>query len=181
MFNERMATKHDNEKAQELAFMLQTVGNNLDPAMTQMILADIANLRNMPKLAKQIEEYQPQPDPMVQQMQQLEMKKLEAEIADLNAKAAENTVDVELKKAKIATEQAKARHLGSESDQKDLNFLEQKEGVEHDRDMDKQDSKNQGMLDLKAADAVIAKQEDTDEANEDKPGVVASILKNFNL
>ncbi len=171
----------DNEKAQELAFMLQTVGNNLDPAMTQMILADIANLRNMPKLAKQIEEYQPQPDPMVQQMQQLEMKKLEAEIADLNAKAAENTVDVELKKAKIATEQAKARHLGSESDQKDLNFLEQKEGVEHDRDMDKQDSKNQGMLDLKAADAVIAKQEDTDEANEDKPGVVASILKNFNL
>jgi hypothetical protein len=36
----------DNAKAEELAFMLQTMGNNMDPAMSRMILADIdTNIR----------------------------------------------------------------------------------------------------------------------------------------
>ena len=37
--------EEDDNKAQELAFMLQTMGNSLDPSMSQMILADIARLR----------------------------------------------------------------------------------------------------------------------------------------
>jgi hypothetical protein len=59
----------DNQKAQELAFMLQTMGNSMPMDMSQMILADIARLRKMPDLAKKIETYQPQPDPMAQKMQ----------------------------------------------------------------------------------------------------------------
>jgi hypothetical protein len=119
----------DNEKAQELSFMLQTMGNNMDPAMSQMILADIARLRKMPDLSKQIKEYQPQPNPMAEQKAQLEMQLLQAQIANETAKAQENQVDVGLKQAKTVTEQAKARSMESKADLDDLTFVEQESSV----------------------------------------------------
>jgi len=119
----------DNEKAQELSFMLQTMGNNMDPAMSQIILSDIARLRKMPDLAKQIKEYQPQPNPMAEQMQQLEMQLLQAKIANESAKAQENQVDVGLKQAKTVTEKAKARGMDSSSDLNDLDFINKESGV----------------------------------------------------
>ena len=145
----------DNEKAQELSFMLQTMGNNMDPAMSQMILSDIARLRKMPELSKRIKEYQPQPNPMAEQKAQLEMQLLQAQIANEQAKAAENTVDVEYKKAKTATEMAKNRNLNSKSDLEDLNFVEQESGVgrQHEENMKKVDQ-GHGM-DNKFADAII--------------------------
>ena len=145
----------DNEKAQELSFMLQTMGNNMDPAMSQMILSDIARLRKMPELSKRIKEYQPQPNPMAEQKAQLEMQLLQAQIANETAKAAENTVDVEYKKAKTATEMAKNRNLNSKSDLEDLNFVEQESGVnrQHEENMKKVDQ-DHGM-DNRFADAII--------------------------
>ncbi|RLA03119.1 MAG: chromosome partitioning protein ParB, partial [Gammaproteobacteria bacterium] len=68
----------DNEKAQELSFMLQTLGPNQDPELTKMIQVEIARLRNMPDLARQIETYEPQPDPIEQEKRQLENEKLKA-------------------------------------------------------------------------------------------------------
>ena len=145
----------DNEKAQELSFMLQTMGNNMDPSMSQIILSDIARLRKMPELAKQIKEYQPQPNPMAEQMQQLEMQLLQAKIANETAKAAENTVDVEYKKAKTQTEMSKSRNINSKSDLEDLNFVEQESGVgrQHEENMKKVDQ--QHGMDNKFADAII--------------------------
>lgn len=119
----------DDQKAQELSFMLQTMGNNMDPSMSQMILADIAQLRKMPELAKKIRDYQPQPDPMMQQKAQLELKLLEAQIANEMAKAQENSVDVAYKQAKTATEQAKARGMHSKSDLDDLDFVNREAGI----------------------------------------------------
>ena len=145
----------DNEKAQELSFMLQTMGNNMDPAMSQMILSDIARLRKMPELSKRIKEYQPQPNPMAQQMQQLEMELLKAKIANESAKAMENTIDVEFKKAKTQTELSKSRNLNSKSDMEDLNFVEQESGVgrQHEENMKKVDKDHK--MDDKFADAII--------------------------
>jgi len=145
----------DNEKAQELSFMLQTMGNNMDPAMSQLILADIARLRKMPDLARQIKEYQPQPNPMAEQKAQLELQLLQAQIANEQAKAAENAVDVEYKKAKTATEMSKSRNLNSKSDLEDLNFVEQESGVnrQHEENMKKVDQ--QHGMDNKFADAII--------------------------
>ena len=119
----------DNEKAQELAFMLQTMGNSLPLDMSKMVLSDIARLRKMPELAKQIAEYQTQPDPLAQQKAQLELQLLQAQIANETAKGQENAIDVEYKAAKTRTEIAKARGLDSVSDLKDLDFLEQESGV----------------------------------------------------
>jgi hypothetical protein len=138
----------DNEKAQELSFMLQTMGNNMEPSMSQMILSDIARLRKMPELAKRIEEYQPQPDPMAQQKAQLEVALLQAQVANEQAKAQENTADIALK-------EAKTRNLESKSDMEDLNFVEQESGVnrQHEENMKGVDQNNE--LDKKFADAII--------------------------
>lgn len=141
----------DNQKAQELAFMLQTMGNNLPFEMSQMILSDIAKLRRMPNLAKQISEYQPQPDPMAQQKAQLELALLQAQVNNEQAKAEENATDVNLKRAKTETELAKSRNLHSKSDQQDLDFLEQESGVSQDREIEKQNIQG----DLKAREKIL--------------------------
>ncbi len=145
----------DNEKAQELSFMLQTMGNNMDSSMSQIILADIARLRKMPDLAQQIKEYQPQPNPMAQQKAELEMQLLQAQIANETAKAQENAVDVEYKKAKTQTELSKSRSINSKADLDDLTFVEQESGVgrQHEENMKKMDQQN--TLDTKFADAII--------------------------
>ena len=116
--------------------MLQTMGNTMPPEMSQMILADIAKLRKMPDLAKRITDYQPQPDPMVQQKAQLEVALLQAQVQNETAKAEENAVDVQLKTAKTQTEQAKARQMHSGSDLSDLDFVEKESGARDMREMD---------------------------------------------
>ena len=125
----------DEQKGSELAFMLQTMGNTMPPEMSQMILSDIAKLRKMPDLAKRIAEYKPQPDPMAQQKMQLEMALLQAQVQNETAKGQENAVDVELKTAKTETERAKARVMHSDSDNKDLDFVDKESGTRDMRDM----------------------------------------------
>jgi len=138
----------DNEKAQELAFMLQTMGNSMDPSMGQMLLEEIAMLRKMPALAKRIKEYQPQPNPLEEERATLEVELLRAQVANENAKAQENQVDVQLK-------MAKTRNLESKSDTEDLAFLERESGVDVDKELQKKDFDRRAQLDLKAADGML--------------------------
>lgn len=154
----------DNAKAQELAFMLQTMGNNMDPAMSRMILADIARLRKMPDLAKQIEEYQPQPDPIQQRIQELELAKLEAEVMELQAKAMKLQADAQLADAKIGTEGAKVANLNSDTDQKNLDFVEQESGVKQERDLQKQGAQARAQLQLKVVDNHMKERQKKSEA-----------------
>lgn len=130
--------EEDDNKAKELAFMLQTMGNNMDPEMSRMILSDIARLRKMPDLAHKIETYQPEPDPMQLKLQQLEMAKLELELAELQAKTQKTLADAGLAVAKTATEEVKAGNIQSDTDQKNLDFIEQESGVKQERDLQKQ-------------------------------------------
>lgn len=125
----------DNAKAQELSFMLQTMGPNQDPEITKMIQVDIARLRKMPTLAKQIEDYEPQPDPIAQEKAMLEVELLKAQIYNEQAKGNENNANATLDQAKAQTEGAKIRNLESDSDQKDLDFVEQESGVNRQHDM----------------------------------------------
>lgn len=145
----------DNEKAQELAFMLQTTGNTMPQDFSQIILADIARLRKMPDLAKKIESYQPQPDPLAQAKAELEVALLEAQVMNEQAKGEENATDVGLKRAKTQTELAKSRNLDSKSDQQDLDFLEQEAGVTRQHEMNKLEHGRNTQLDLKAAEKLL--------------------------
>lgn len=138
--------EEDANKAQELAFMLQTMGNNMDPAMSRMILSDIARLRKMPDLAQKIESYQPEPDPMQQQMQQLQMQLLQAQVASEQARA-------QLDQAKAMTEQVKQAHIQSDADLKNLDFVEQESGVKQERDLQKIGEQARSQMGLKAIDS----------------------------
>lgn len=125
--------EEDNNKAEQLAFMFQTIGPNGDAGMTKMILSDIARLRKMPDLAKKIENYEPQPDPLQQKIQELEIMKLEAEIEEIRARAIQYQASAQLDAAKVGTEQVKAGNLQSDTDLKNLNFVEQESGVTQER------------------------------------------------
>ena len=132
-----ISTAEDNSaKAQELSFLLQTMGPNQDFELNKMLMAEIARLSRMPQLEKQIKAFQPQQDPMAEQLKQLELMKLQKEIElldagihDKRARAGENEIDARVKLAKMETEMAKARKLGSEADMTDLDFLLKNEGM----------------------------------------------------
>ena len=134
--------------------MLQTMGNTMPPEMSQMILADIAKLRKMPDLAKRIAEYQPQPDPLAQQKAQLELALLQAQVQNETAKGQENAVDVELKSAKTQTELAKARSMHSDSDNKDLDFVDKESGARDMREMDLESRKHAQNMESKEHDRI---------------------------
>lgn len=129
--------EEDNNKAQELAFMLQTMGNNMNPELSKMILSDIARLRKMPDLAQKIEAFQPQPDPLAQKKAELEVALLEAQVATEQSKAMLNQAQAQLSSGKIGTEMAKADHLKSGTDMKNLEFVEQESGVNQERELQK--------------------------------------------
>ena len=150
--------EEDNQKAQELAFMLQTMGNNMDPSMSQMILSDIARLRKMPDLAKRIAEYQPQPDPFQQQMQQLELEKIKAEIIELQTRAQENQAQAALDMAKSGTEQTKAGNVQADTDLKNLDFVEQESGVKQERELQKQGEQAKSNAKLEMVKSALAQQ-----------------------
>lgn len=146
----------DNAKAQELSFMMQTMGNTLPPEQSNIILSEIARLRNMPDLAKEIREYQPQPDPMQEQMQQLQMQKLEAEIGLIQAQAAEAGAKSQVQQTKVGVEQARAASLQGDADNKANKFMSDTDGTEHRRNMEKEQLKQAAALEntkiAKAAD-----------------------------
>lgn len=147
----------DNQKAQELAFMLQTMTKDSDPGLYKMILSDIARLRKMPDLAKRIEEYQPQPDPLKVAEQELKVKLLEVQIAKEQALTAKHQSEANLSQArstkevsqaglninKSQTEKAKTRQLLSTADKQDLEYVEQESGVQQERELQKINTKNE--------------------------------------
>jgi hypothetical protein len=146
-----VSTSEDNSaKAQELSFMLQTTAQGMDPGLHNVILAEIARLHKMPDLAKRIENFQPQPDPYAEQIKQLEMSKLQAEIAERQSRAQENGVDMQVKSAKANLDQAKARATHSSADMTDLNFLEKESGADKMHEMEKMDFQQRGAMDQQA-------------------------------
>ena len=140
--------EEDNNKAEQLAFLLQTTGNTMDPELNKMILSDIARLRKMPDMAKRIESYQPEPDPMAQKMQMLQMQLLEAQINKENALAAQAGAKSQLDTVKIGTEQAQAGLIQAQTDATNLEFVETESGVKQERDIQKigEQARSQGEV-----------------------------------
>lgn len=140
----------DEAKAQDLGFMIQTLGNTVPFQITQKLLAEIARLKRMPELAYEIETFKPEPDPVAEKLKQLEVAKVEAEIAEEQARAALAQANAALSQAKIQETMARARALGSDADKKDLDFIEQETGTQHAREMDKlgQQARANQMLEI---------------------------------
>lgn len=122
--------EEDNMKAQQISFMLQTLGNTIDFSITVQLLAQFAELRDMPDIAKQLREYQPQPDPM----QEVEVQLKQAEVQKV------------LAEANLKNQQANYYSVLSSKGQ--LDTVEQDKGVKHAREVEKVEAqaKSQGAL-----------------------------------
>jgi hypothetical protein len=147
----------DNNKAQDLSFMLQTLGNTVDFNITKMILTEIARLKRMPELAHQIESFQPKPDPLVEQLKQLQVQREAMEIQKLQS-------EIELNKAKAQKEQVAA-------EQGVLNTVEQESGTTHARDLEKQVAQSTGNQALEVTKALLKPKK----PEESKPDIEAAV------
>ncbi|WP_244832402.1 hypothetical protein [Caballeronia sp. TF1N1] len=150
----------DNQQSQDLAFMLQTLGPKADWSFTAMILSEIARLKRMPELAKKILAFKPQPDPMQQQLLQMQIEKEKSEIDKNNAQA-------ELYRA-----QAKA--ASAMGDKTNLDFVEQETGTKHAREMEKQAAQAEANQNLKVTDALLKPRKQANGA-ESKPDIQAAV------
>ena len=136
----------DEQQAQDLAFMFQTLGDTADFGMKQMIMAEIARLRKMPDLQHKIATYQPQPDPMQQMMQQKQLELLQAQINLTNAQAAEAGTKGDLNATKVGVEQARGNQIQSQADKNNLDFLQTENGTKHAQQMELMQQKGDDQL-----------------------------------
>ncbi len=140
-------------RAQQLSFLLQTLGNNVDPAITQELMAQILDLSRMPEQAKTVREYKPQPDPAQEQMKQLQLEnlmlensKLKSEVQRNQSIALENDIDRQVKLARAARDEAQARAIHSKADIDDLRFLQEESGETEAAEIRKEIAKLQARL-----------------------------------
>lgn len=135
-----VSTAEDNAaKADNLAFLLQTLGPNLPQEISMMLMSKMARLHRMPDLQHALENFQPQPDPYTEQMKMLEMEKLKAEIQERISRATENATDVRAKNAQASLNEAKAANLNSDTDLKDQQFIHEADGTNFNKKMAEKD------------------------------------------
>jgi hypothetical protein len=124
----------DEQKSQDLGMMLQTIGPDMDPGLSKIILGQIADLKRMPELAEQIRSYEPQPDPLQQRLAELQIEELEAKI--------------ELDKARAAEAMAQAEN-------KALDTELESTGSKHQRDVEKMGAQARGNRDLEVTKGLL--------------------------
>jgi len=125
----------DEQKANDLGMVLQTVGPDMDPNLRKIVLGKIADLKRMPDLAEQIRSYEPQPDPLMEEMKKLEVEKLKGEL-DLNQARAEEA-------------RARAAKLLEEVD-------ETMSGLKHEREVEKMGAQAAGNRSLEVTKALLS-------------------------
>ena len=109
----------NSQKLQQINMLLQqsqTLGQAVPPMVIPLLVAEIFEGFGKYEYAKQIREYQPEPDPVQQQMQQLELQKLQMEIAKMEA-------EIALTQAKAVESESKAVESQSRADNTDMNTL----------------------------------------------------------
>jgi hypothetical protein len=152
--------EEDNSKAEQLAFILQTMGPDSPPGLRNKVLGAIMRLRKMPDLAHEIENFKPEPDPVQQRLAELEMAIKEAELQKIQAEIANLSSTAQLNQVKQGTEQAKAANLMSDTDNKNLEFVETESGVKQQRDLQKIGEQARSQADLRRVDHEMKKEED---------------------
>lgn len=153
--------EEDNAKADKLAFLLQTLGPSAEASIVRLILRDIARLMKMPELAHEIADSEPQPDPIQQKIQELEIEKLIAEIDKIKSDTMENISGAMLDDSKADTEESKQRNLDANSDKTDLDFVEQQTGTKQEREKELHGEQARANEDLERTKAGLAREENT--------------------
>ena len=147
----------DDAKSQDLGFMLQTLGPNMDPTINMMLLSDIAELKRMPELAERLRKWEPKPDPAAE-----ELKRLQVE---------EQQLKNDLLRSEIALNEAKAQQVTAIADKTNLDYVEQESGTKHEREMAKQKGQSQGNQALEVTKALLKPKK----REESKPDIAAAV------
>lgn len=132
----------DNQQSQDLSFLLQTMGPDMDPEISMMIMSEIARLKRLVPLAEKLKNWRPQPNPVQEQLQQLEIAEKEMTIQKLQS-------DIAVNQAKVAEIQANAA-------QKQIDATEQVSGVSHARELQKQSEQARGNQNLQITKALAS-------------------------
>ena len=143
----------DDMMAKDIQFLLQTLGNTIPFEITKMLLVDLARLMRRPALAKGIESFEPQPDPIQQKLAELEVQAKELELRETAAKVQELETQAQLNAAKAQREM-------SEAHKADLDYVEQETGTTHLRDLDKQGAQAKANQDLEIVKGIMSNGED---------------------
>jgi hypothetical protein len=134
----------DEETAEKIYKLMQTNAATMDPEIVKMHYVKIAELWKQPDLARKIEEFKPEPDPVQQQIQQIQLEnamlanaKLRKDIDEADSRiherisrALENETDIENKKSQLLLREAQTRKLNAEADLNDQKFLRTEDGVD---------------------------------------------------
>lgn len=157
-----VSTAEDNAaKAQEITFMLQTMGQSMTEEMRHKILAQWADLTKQPELAHEFRNFKAPVNPAIEEMRQLEIdnarltnEKLKAEVAAIYAASKENIADETEKLAAARVKNAQADKLiaekdkvDSERDLVDLTFLERDNQVDKINKMEELSTKHTQEMD----------------------------------
>ncbi len=124
-----------NAKANDIGFMLQTIGPNMPPDILMKAMGKIADLKDIPDLAQQFKTWQPQPDPVEEEKKQLENEKTKSEIALNNSRAQKESANAE--------GQAIDNELTAN-------------GTKHEQELEKQQAQAEGNMDLEIAKNMMA-------------------------
>jgi hypothetical protein len=146
----------DDKKANDIAFLIQTLGDSVDYKTKQLMLSEVARLKKRPDLAQALLDVpEPQPSQQELELHQLQVELLKAQIENEYAKAQENQTDAVLNQAKAQTEGAKAGVLDSTRDKQDLDFLHKKNGVDLEREKELADKHHVDSMEKATMDHIL--------------------------
>ncbi len=149
----------DEQKAQELSFMLQTTAQSMGMDFTKLILSEVADLRKMPLLSKMIKEFEPKPDPVAQKDKELDLMIKQAEVAKINAETQKILAEASLSGYKATNTQA-------DTDQKNLDYINEESGITHARELDKLDQQANAQAQTKVVEAALNAATEAESTNE---------------
>lgn len=155
----------DEDTANKLNMLLQTNAASMDPAEARIIRASIAKLWKQPGIAKQIESFQPQPNPQEEELgrlaieeARLKISKLQKEIEEMDSRivervsrSEENEIDRVNKSAEAEFRYAQADKLRAETDKLDLEFVDESSGAKDQRAREERFEKHLSELDKLSA------------------------------
>lgn len=134
-------TEVDNVQASDLAFMLQTLGPEMDEEMRNLILSEIARLKKQPELANRLRNFKPTPNPLQEKLQELEIAKIELEISKLQSE--------------IQLNQARAQQAMADADKTSVEASNEASGLKHERNVQAQQAQAKANQKLEVTKSIL--------------------------
>lgn len=149
----------DNAQAQDLTFLLQTIGPDMEPQMRYRLLAEIARLKKLsPALIEELLQYNPpQPDELMMRAKEAEVRKLELENEKLQSEVELNKIRAQAEMINAQAEMIKAQQDAS--------------GLTHQRDVEKQQAQGKANQDLQISKALLTPRK----VDEQAPDIAAGL------